>query len=199
MEPEPISLTIIYQLLTNNNAEIVTVTVNEWYWLMDIMDIYKYIYIYYILVDEFLTSNNDSFIYQFLTKIMVKSWRNQPGFWTPVPGVPGFPGPRFQSSPCQACDTVSLMSAVFSASWMGSNMLQKNVGFPMEKVSRCRGFPEKDRSFPWKKKGVSSSFLNGWWNGWWFLPPWKVCLSFGIIPFSGMENRKPFKPPASTS
>jgi hypothetical protein len=29
MEPEPISLTIIYQLLTNNNAEIVTVTVNE--------------------------------------------------------------------------------------------------------------------------------------------------------------------------
>jgi hypothetical protein len=24
-------------------------------------------------------------------------------------------------------------------------------------------------------------------------------LSFGIIPFSGMENRKPFKPPASTS
>ena len=71
MEPEPISLTIIYQLLTNNNAEIVTVTVNEWYWLMDIMDIYKYIYIYYILVDEFLTSNNDSFIYQFSTKIIM--------------------------------------------------------------------------------------------------------------------------------
>ena len=47
MEPEPISLTIIYQLLTNNNAEIVTVTVNEWYWLMDIMDIYKYIYTIY--------------------------------------------------------------------------------------------------------------------------------------------------------